>query len=74
VIGAPFLLWWRPAWQALLIVSWGWLWAIASFVFTDSAASHWCFFVVFYAAFVFVASFIVRDEPKAAAVTSQALQ
>ena len=24
VIGAPFVLWWRPWWQALLIVSWGW--------------------------------------------------
>ena len=23
VIGAPFLLWWRPFWQSLLVVSWG---------------------------------------------------
>ena len=64
VIGAPFLLWWRPFWQALLICSWGWLCAILSFIFTDSAASHWCFFVTFYAAFVLVYSFMVRDEPK----------
>jgi hypothetical protein len=69
VIGAPFLFWWRPFWQALLIVSWGWSWAIASFVFTDSAASHWCFFVAFYAAFVFVASFTVMDKPKPDAST-----
>ena len=65
VIGAPFLLWWRPFWQGLLIVSWGWLWAIASFIFTDSAASHWCFFVTFYAAFILIYSFTVTDRPKA---------
>ncbi len=64
VIGAPFLFWWRPFWQGLLIVLWGWLWAIASFILTDSAASHWCFFVAFYAAFVLVYSFKVMDEPK----------
>ena len=64
VIGAPFLLWWRPFWQGLLIVSWGWLWAVVSFLLTDSAASHWCFFVVFYAAFVLICSFKVRDEPR----------
>lgn len=63
VIGAPFLLWWRPFWQALLIVSWGWLWATMSFLLTDSAASHWCFFVSFYAAFVLVYAVMVRDEP-----------
>ena len=62
VIGAPFLLWWRPFWQALLIVSWGWSWAVASFVLTDSAASHWCFFVSFYAMFVLVYSFMAKDE------------
>jgi hypothetical protein len=61
VIGAPFLLWWRPFWQSLLIVSWGWVWGVASFVLTDSAASHWCFFVSFYAAFVVVYSFRVKD-------------
>ncbi len=65
VIGAPFLLWWRPFWQALLICSWGWLWATLSYLFTDSAASHWCFFVTFYAAFVLVYSFMVRDQPQA---------
>jgi hypothetical protein len=65
VIGAPFLFWWRPFWQSLLIVSWGWLWALASFVLTDSAASHWCFFVSFYAAFVLIYSFMVKDERKA---------
>ncbi len=52
VIGAPFLLWWRPFIQSLIIVSWGWMWALLSFLLTDSAASHWCFFVTFYAAFV----------------------
>lgn len=65
VIGAPFLLWWRPFWQGLLIVSWGWFWAIVSFILTDSAASHWCFFVSFYAAFVLVYAFMVRDKPAA---------
>lgn len=63
VIGAPFLLWWRPFWQSLLIVSWGWFWAMVSFVFTDSAASYWCFFVTFYAAFVLIYAIMVRDEP-----------
>ncbi len=67
VIGAPFLLWWRPFWQSLAIVSWGWMWAIISFIFTDSAASHWCFFVSFYAAFVLVYSFMVSDEAKSVA-------
>jgi hypothetical protein len=65
LIGAPFLLWWRPFWQALLIVSWGWAWAIASYLLTDSAASHWCFFVSFYAAFVLIYAFMAKDEPKA---------
>lgn len=62
VIGAPFLLWWKPFWQGLTIVAWGWVWAILSFLFTDSAASHWCFFVTFYAAFVLVYSFLVPDQ------------
>jgi hypothetical protein len=65
LIGAPFLLWWRPIWQSLLIVSWGWLWAVISFLITDSAASHWCFFVSFYAAFVLIYAFMVSDSPKA---------
>ena len=26
-------------WQGLLIVSWGWLWAIVSLIYTDSAAA-----------------------------------
>jgi hypothetical protein len=64
VIGAPFLLWWRPLWQGLLIVSWGWLWAVFSFIRTDSAASHWCFFVTFYAAFILIYAFFVPDRPK----------
>jgi hypothetical protein len=64
VIGAPFLLWWRPFWQSLLIVSWGWLWALVSFVLTDSAASHWCFFVSFYAAFVLIYAFMATDAPR----------
>jgi len=72
VIGAPFLLWWRPLWQSLLIVSWGWGWATLSYLVTDSAASHWCFFVSFYAAFVLVYSLLVKDErrPDAAAESS----
>ncbi len=64
VIGAPFLLWWRPFWQSMLIVSWGWVWAIASFIFTDSAASYWCFMITFYAAFILIYAFMVSDEPK----------
>ena len=71
VIGAPFLLWWRPFWQSLLIVSWGWIWATVSFILTDSAASHWCFFVSFYAAFVLIYSFMVRDAPKRATLCSR---
>ncbi len=66
VIGAPFLLWWRPFWQALLIVSWGWGWAVVGFLLTDSAASYWCFFVAFYAAFVLIYAFMVTDEPRPA--------
>gem|GEM_PF-3112906 len=62
VIGAPFLFWWRPFWQSLLVVSWGWLWAVASFILTDSAASHWCFFVSFYGAFLLVYAFMVPDK------------
>ena len=64
VIGAPFLLWWRPFWQALLIVSWGWLWAVMSFLISDSAASYWCFFVAFYAAFLLIYAVMVKDEPQ----------
>ncbi len=62
IIGAPFLVWWRPFWQSLLIVSWGWLWAIIGYILTDSAASYWCFFVTFYAAFILVYSFMVPDD------------
>lgn len=62
VIGAPFLLWWRPFWQSLLIVSWGWLWATVGFILTDSAASYWCFFVSFYAAFVLIYAFMAKDK------------
>jgi hypothetical protein len=64
VIGAPFLLWWRPFWQSVLIVSWGWLWAVIAFIFTDSAASYWCFFVSFYAVFVLLYAFRVKNRPK----------
>lgn len=67
VIGAPFLLWWRPLSHAAVIVSWGWLWATVSFMVSDSAASYWCFFVTFYALFLLVASFWVKDEPAAEA-------
>jgi len=71
VIGAPFLLWWRPLWHSLLIVSWGWLWAVVGFFMTDSAASYWCFYVSFYAAFLLTYAFMVRDEPKPADPTWQ---
>jgi hypothetical protein len=64
VIGAPFLLWWRPFWQSLLIVSWGWFWATIGYVLTDSAASYWCFFVSFYAAFVLIYALMSRNPPK----------
>ena len=63
VIGAPFLLWWRPFWQSVLIVSWGWIWATLSYIYTDSAASFWCFYVSFYAAFVLVYASMVSDDP-----------
>lgn len=58
IIGMPFLLWWRPFWQSLLIVSWGWLWAALSYFFTDNAASNWCFFVSFYSLFLVVYALI----------------
>ncbi len=63
IIGAPFLLWWRPFWQSLAIVSWGWLWAVIGYQVSDSAASYWCFFVTFYAAFVLIYSFMVPRGP-----------
>lgn len=66
-IGLPFLLWWRPFWQAAMIVSWGWMWAIISYLITDSAASHWCFFVSFYAAFTLIYAFMVKDPPRRSA-------
>jgi hypothetical protein len=72
VIGAPFLLWWRPFWQSIVIVFWGWLWAIIAFLISDSTASYWCFFVTFYAVFVLVYSFMVSDEPKPEIVNEQA--
>ena len=43
---------------------------VVSFILTDSAASHWCFFVSFYAAFVLIYAFMVRDPPKSAAPDS----
>ena len=64
VIGAPFLLWWRPFWQSLLIVSWGWFWATVSYLFTDSAASYWCFFVSFYALFILIYALMYRDASR----------
>ncbi len=63
VIGSPFLLWWRPFWQALVVVVWGWAWAVIAWLISDSAASYWCFFVTFYAAFVLIYSFMVDDPP-----------
>jgi hypothetical protein len=65
IIGLPFLLWWRPFWQALLIVSWGWLWALLSFLFTDNAASNWCFFVSFYSIFLLVYALLIPDPDHA---------
>ena len=62
VIGTPFLLWWRPFWQSLLIVSWGWFWATVSYLYTDSAASYWCFYVSFYAAFVLIYAFMLEKQ------------
>ena len=64
-IGASFLLWWRPLWQALTIVSFGWVWAWASYVLTDNAASNWCFFVSLYAVFVLIYAFMVPDRAQA---------
>lgn len=67
IIGLPFLLWWRPFWQSLVIVSWGWLWATLSYLYTDNAASNWCFFVSFYSLFLFVYAlmFPIPDSKKA---------
>ena len=62
VIGLPFLLWWRPFWHSLVVVSWGWGWAMIAWFVSDSAASYWCFFVTFYAAFVLIYSFMVSDQ------------
>jgi hypothetical protein len=58
------LLWWRPVWQAGLIVSWGWLCALVSFVISDSAASHWCFYISFYAVFTLIYAFTIKDAPR----------
>lgn len=63
LIGLPFLLWWRPFWQSLLIVSWGWVFAAIGYLFTDSAASYWCFYVSFYAGFVLIYALMVPDRP-----------
>ena len=60
--GRAIAITWRPFWQALLIVSWGWVWATIGFVLTDSAASYWCFYVSFYAAFVLVYAWMVPDR------------
>ncbi len=62
IIGLPFLLWWRPFWQSLLIVSWGWLWALLSYLFTDNAASNWCFFVSFYSLFLIAYALMIPDK------------
>ncbi len=64
LIGAPFLLWWRPLWQALLIVSWGWSCALVSWMVSDSAASHWCFYVSFYAVFTLLYAFTIKNTPR----------
>lgn len=73
IIGAPFLLWWRPFWQGLVIVAWGWLWALISFLFTDNAASNWCFFVSFYSIFLLVYALLIPD-PQRMAQQSQPTQ
>lgn len=62
VIGAPFLLWWRPLWQSLLIVFWGWLCATVAYFVSDNPASYWCFYVSFYAVFVIVYAVMAGDE------------
>lgn len=54
LIGSPFLLWWRPFRESLLIVSWGWLCAVLSFNISDNPASNWCFYVSFYALFTLI--------------------
>ncbi|MBF0501362.1 MAG: hypothetical protein HQM09_14575 [Candidatus Riflebacteria bacterium] len=63
IIGMPFLLWWRPFWQSLVIVSWGWLWAALSYLYTDNAASNWCFFVSFYSLFLLVYALMIPPHP-----------
>jgi hypothetical protein len=65
VIGAPFLLWWRPLWQAGLIVSWGWLCALASYFVADNPASYWCFFITYYTAFTLLLAFTEKDAAPA---------
>jgi hypothetical protein len=72
LIGTPFLLWWRPLWQSLLIVSWGWIFAAIGYAFTDSAASYWCFYVSFYAVFVLVYAMMVNDRRRHPMVTVSA--
>ena len=37
---------------------------LIAWLISDSAASYWCFFVTFYAAFILIYSFMVPDEPK----------
>lgn len=66
VIGAPFLLWWRPMWQALLIVSWGWLCALVSFFVADNPASYWCFFITYYTVFTLALAFTEKDTVRSA--------
>jgi hypothetical protein len=63
-IGAPFLLWYRPLRQALMIVGWGLFLGVIAFVLTDSPASFWCFFVFSYALFVLVWSRSLKDRPE----------
>jgi len=64
IIGLRFLLWWRPFWQSVVIVFWGWLWATLSYLFTDNAASNWCFFVSFYALFLLAYALMIPDPSK----------
>ena len=41
-IATPFLLWWRPLWQALAIAAWGLFLFVFAIITTDSPASNWC--------------------------------
>jgi len=46
-IASPFLLWWRPLWQALTIAALGFFLFVFAIATTDSPASNWCLFLSF---------------------------